>query len=176
MIFGLDIENKKKVIKYLSKISKGSGDARPLWTALIYKITEFINYEFHDTADGHKLWQTLYPPYKSWKERNGKASGIGVMDGKMREGAGKEAIKQIKRKSLTWILNQADVESVKGFKYAPVFNKGSKDGKQPARPIFKYTAFRINSFIRRDDTNFEKGRAGLISNWFRKVLREAERV
>jgi hypothetical protein len=175
--FKLDIENKDKVIKWLEKIKKGSGDARPLWIAMIPKVTEFVNYEFHDTIDGHKLWENLTSRYKKWKQKKGFSTGIGVMTGKLREGAGKDSIKQITPKSLKWILNDSNTKSNKGFNYAPVFNYGKRDGTQAARPIYKFTALRLNSFMKLDAKKFKAGsHASFTYKWFRNVLREAEQV
>ena len=175
MKVGFDIENKEQVIQWLEKLRKGTGDARPLWIAMYPKIVEFVNYEFHDSADTHKLWPALDSKYKRWKQLKGFSIGMGVMTGKMRTGAGKEAKKVLKEDSLLWILNQTNVRSKKGYRYAPVFNFGRRDGSQPARKIYKYTALRISSFLKLDAKKFESGvtHASFTYNWLRKAFKEA---
>lgn len=172
MLYKLDIKDKNKTIRWLRHIEKGTADASPLWRAMIPKITEFVNFEFDTTRDKHKLWQVLNEDYLKWKIKHGKARGIGIMDGKLRDGAGRLAQRKIKPKSMTWILNQANVESEEGYPYAPVFNFGKRDGSQPPRPIYKYTVLRINSFLKLDAKKFSTGQhANFTYRWLKNSLK-----
>lgn len=169
IIYGLDIENKEAVIKWLDKLRQGSGDARPLWTAMIPKIQEFVSYEFHPTIDDHKGWASLKEKYKEMKMKYGYPPGIGVRTGKLRSAAGQKAIIKMTEKSLIWKLNEA-IPVEDGIPYARNFHEGQD--KIPARPIYKYTALRVNSFLTLDVKRFNDGtvHANFTYNWLKNTL------
>jgi len=166
-----DIENKEKTLRWLDRVREGLEDARPLWKALTPKITDFIDYEFDPKKDAHKKWAVLSGRHLAYKKRKGYNPGIGNMKGKLKKGAGMNAIKKYKEKSLLWKLNHAKVKSKRGYEYAWVFHKGNPKTNQPARPIYRFTCLRINSFVRRD---VKKG-IGLTYNWLKKAIKEANK-
>lgn len=171
IVFGLDIENKDAVIKWLNELRRGTGDARPLWTAMIPKITEFVNYEFHPTMDAHKGWASLKQKYKESKMRHGYPPGIGIRTGKLRLGAGEKAIKQMDTKSLLWKLD-VSIPVENGIPYAHYFHFGTS--KMPARTIYKYIALRVNSFLSLDVKRFNDGQthANFTYTWLSNTLRK----
>jgi len=177
MRISLDIENKESVIRWLNEIRKGSGDARPLWLAVVPKIIEFVNFEFSSTVDKHKRWESLNSIYKKWKVTHGFPSGIGVLTGKLRRGAGLLAKKKMRKRDFVWELNQSGVVSKKGYSYAPVFHFGKRDGSQPPRTIYKFTALRLNSFLKLDAKKFSDGtvHANFTYKWLKKSLESFER-
>lgn len=179
--FELDIENKEAVFKWLDDIRNRSGNAIPLWKAVTPKLQEFIEYEFHPSRDGHKLWSRLNVNYLLWKIHVKKVSGIGYLSGTMAEAAGKSAIKTYSPMSLTWKLNSGMVSSNGGYDYSKVFHYGTKNqtkgkGKrvQRPRPIYKYTTLRLNNFLKLDVKRFNDGttHANFIYNWLKKALKE----
>jgi hypothetical protein len=174
ILYNIDISNKEEVIKWLNKIRTGSGDARPLWTAMIKskKIEQFARYEFNPSSDSHKMWADLKPNYLRWKKAHKFPTGIGFLTGKLREAASSDAKKVLKKKSLTWILNSDVPVSKRGYKYAPVFHWGKRDGSQPPRKIFRYTHLRVSSFLKLDAKKFASGvrHASFTYVWLRKVL------
>jgi len=168
----LDIDSKEAVIKWLEEVQRGTGDAKPLWLAVIPKIKEFIDYELDEIQDSHKKWQKLSEKYLDAKIKKGYPSGIGVRTGLMKKGSMEQAKKKVTSKSLTWELNQNVVRSKKGYPYAMVFHYGKKDGSQPARPLFRYTMLRLNSFLKMDVRKFNDGttHANFTYKWLRKSL------
>jgi hypothetical protein len=179
--FKLDIKNKDAVIKWLEEIRRGSGDATPLWVAVTPKIVEFVDYEFHPTRDTHKLWPRLSVNYLIWKIRKHHVSGIGYKTGVMKDAASKNAIKLYKSKSLTWQLNSNAVAAndPNRYDYSKVFHFGTRNqtkgkGKrvQKPRPIYKYTAIRLNNFLKLDAKTFNSGvkHANFTYSWLRKSL------
>lgn len=163
MALKIDVKNKEQVIKWLEKIKKGSGDARPLWKAMTPKIIYFIDWQFREEDDTGKRWKSLKPAYKEWKIKKGFASGIGVMTGKLKKGAGELAIKKYKRKVLQWSVDQSFVRGKKGVRYAKYF-----DG---VRPVYKNVVLRINSFLTFDIKRFESGSLNSFTYaWLRKYL------
>ncbi len=175
IVYGLDIENKEEVIRWLNRLREGLGDARPLWTAMIPKIKEFVSFEFHPTVDSHKGWAKLSEKYKEWKIRQGYAPGIGVRKGWLRYGAGERAIIKMNEKTLIWQLNPEPMLKHEGSDYSLSFHKG--EGKKPARPIYKYTALRVSTFLTLDAKRFSDGsvHANFTYNWFKKTLQEHNR-
>lgn len=175
IVYGLDIHNKQEVIKWLNKLREGTGDARPLWMAMIPKIKEFVNYEFHPTIDSHKGWASLKQKYKEMKIKYGYAPGIGVRKGWLRYGAGEKAIVKMNEKTLMWILNPNPMIEHEGEDYSIAFHKGHDN--VPARPIYKYTALRVNSFLTLDAKRFADGsvHANFTYNWFKNVLEKSLR-
>jgi hypothetical protein len=176
--FKLDIKNKEAVIAWLNKIRKRSGDATPLWKAVTPKIEEFVNYEFHKTADGHKLWPRLRVDYLIWKIHTKGVSGIGFLNGDLRDAAGVSAKKEYKPLSLRWELNTG-IGKVNDYVWR--FNYGfmgtdaiGRNINQKARPIYKYTALRVNNFLKLDAKKFKDGKihASFTYKWFRNVLEE----
>lgn len=171
--YGINISNYEAVIKWLDKIRAGSGDARPLWAAMIKSktIEKFVQHEFHSTQDSHKMWPALSPGYLEWKRKRGE-TGIGYLSGALREAASSQAKRKPGKKSLRWILDQTVPVSDKGYRYAPVFHWGKKDGSQPARRIFRYTALRVSSFLKLDAKKFESGvtHASFTWRWLKGVL------
>jgi hypothetical protein len=178
MEFTLDVKNKDAVIKWLEEIREGSGDATPLWKAVTPKIIEFVDYEFSPTIDGHKLWPRLNVDYLIWKIKKYKVSGIGYMTGSMKDAASKNAVKTYTSKSLTWQLNSNDVEShsKNGYDYSQVFHFGKRDNSQKPRPIYKYTALRLNNFLKLDAKQFSDGtkHANFTWEWLRKSLEKGQ--
>lgn len=186
----LDIKNKEAVIAWLERIREGSGDATPLWIATTPKIIEFVDYELDPNRDAHKLWKRLSPKYLLWKIKHKGVSGIGYLTGTMREAAGKEAFKIYNPKSLLWKVNTTITNKESGVsvgKYVYAFHygrdvsyskkaekalkKAKKLNKQPARPLYKYTALRINNFLKLDAKKFNTGdHASFTYNWLRKSL------
>ena len=180
IVYGLDISNKEEVIKWLNKIRKGSGDARPLWLAMQKKIPQFTDYEFDPKRDSHKLWITLTPEYEAWKKRKGFPVGMGYLFGSMREAAGKRAIKKISKNKMLWIVNPK-VATEKGavgdymYRFHWGYRGTDKLGRkidQPAREMLRYTHLRVSSFLKLDAKKFKSGvtHASFTYNWLRKVL------
>src|SRR4030042_664909 len=173
IVYKLDISNKEAVFAWLDRIRKGSDDARPLWKAMAKQIPVFTNYEFDPNRDNHKLWPKLKDSTLAQKERKGFPSGIGFQTGTLREPAGAQAKRELKPKYMLWLLN-AEMTRTKGgkWKYGEVFHWGKKDGSQPARPIFKYTRFRVSSFLKLDAKNFKNGvtHASFTYAWLKKML------
>lgn len=181
--FTIDLENKEAVFKWLDDIRERSGNAVPLWKAVTPKLQEFVAYEFHPNRDGHKIWPRLNVDYLIWKIRVKGVSGIGYMSGTMTEAAGKSAIKEYKPLSLTWKLNSSMVQghSDNSYDYSQVFHFGTKNqsrgkGKrvQRPRPIYKYTALRLNNFLKLDVKKFNDGttHANFTYKWLKKALEE----
>ena len=156
------IANKENYIKWLNKIRKGSGNARPLWLAMTPKIQEFINFQFNETGDTGKRWRKLKPSYKKWKKKKGFSTAIGVMTGKLKKAAGIEADKKYSRKSLIWLLDNSVAVSKKGVRYAKYFNS--------SRPVYRNVALRTTSFLNQDIKNFPNG-AGFTFNWLKNSLK-----
>lgn len=172
----LDIENKEEVISWLRDISRGSGDAIPLWKAVTPKVEEFVDYELHPEIDSHKLWPQLNPSYLLWKIGAKGVSGIGYLEGDMREAASKKAVKTYKPKTLLWKLNTG-YKRVKDYVYRFHFGFEGEDSlgrfvKQPERPIYKYTYIRVSNFLKLDAKNFSDGsrHANFTYNWLKKSL------
>lgn len=155
------VANKENYIKWLNKIRKGSGNARPLWLAMTPKIQEFIDFQFNESSDTGKRWRRLKPSYKKWKKKKGFSTAIGVMTGKLKSAAGTEAKKKATPKSLIWLLNNS-VATSKGIKYAKWFNA--------SRPIYRNVALRTTSFLNQDIANFPNG-AGFTFNWLKNSLK-----
>ena len=171
IVYGLDIENKEAVIQWLNQLRKGTGDARPLWLAMIPKITEFVKYEFHPTIDAHKGWASLKDKYKETKMRYGYPPGIGVRTGKLRMAAGERAIKQMNERTLIWKLDTS-IPIEDGKQYAYWFHLGHD--RMPARSIYKYTALRVNTFLTLDVKNFNNGQthANFTYTWLKNTLQK----
>lgn len=181
ILYGVNISNKKEVIKWLNKIRKGSGDARPLWIAMSKKMPEFTDYEFDPNADPHKLWPGLTKPYLKWKKRKFGHSGMGFLHGNLQKAAGIKAKRMITPKTMLWMVNP-NITGAKGKKvgdYLYRFHYGftgsdslGRNINQPARRIFRYTALRVNSFLKLDAKKFKSGavHASFTYNWLRKVL------
>jgi hypothetical protein len=189
--FSIELKNKSQVIKWLQDIREGTGDARPLWKAVSPKIIEFVEYEVDSNRDAHKLWKKLTPKYLAWKIRNKGVSGIGYLSGSMRRAMGKEAIKEYNPKNLLWKINTSTINSETGkpvSKYIYAFHYGRDQGfskgaqkilkkakklnKQPARPLYKYTALRLNNFLKLDVKQFSNGtkHANFTYAWLKKYL------
>lgn len=147
-------------LKWLDKIKKGSGDARPLWIAMTPKIIEFVNHQFSETSDSGKRWKKLTIPYKKWKAKKGFPTAIGVRTGKLKRASGTQAIKQLRMKSLVWRMD-ASIPVENGRPYAKYFHE--------KRPIYKNVDLRVNSFLSKDIKNFPN-RVGFTYKWLRKSL------
>jgi hypothetical protein len=176
--FKLNIKNKEAVIAWLNEIKEGTGDATPLWKAVTPKIIDFVNYELDPHSDGHKLWPRLKVDYLIWKIRTFHVSGIGYLTGAMQNASGESAIKKYSPKSLLWRLNPATViyNSENGFDYSQVFHKGKRDGTQKARPLYKYTSLRINSFLKLDAKKFNDGsHASFTYLWLKNSLEKGQK-
>lgn len=145
----------KPTIKWLTDIKNGTGDARPLWLAMIPRIREFVADEF--SGSNPNKWPALTPKYRHWKAKKGFPHWIGVMTGTMKEAANEKAEIDLQPTYMTWKLNPNNALSKKGYPYANVFNFGRRDGKQPPRPIYKSTVLRVNNFLRKDINNMEGG-------------------
>jgi hypothetical protein len=156
-------------IKWLTEIKNATGDARPLWIAMIPKIRGFVAEEF--TPRNPNKWPQLSPKYKKWKEKRGYPSWIGELHGKMKSAANEKAVIDMQPTFMTWKLDPQNALSKKGYPYANVFNFGRRDGKQPARTIYKSTVLRVNSFLRTDINNMEGGASmSFTFAWLRKAI------
>jgi hypothetical protein len=181
----LIIKNKENCIKWLNEIRSGSGDARPLWKAVTPKVIEFVDYEFHPSRDTHKMWAGLGAKYLKWKIKRYKVSGIGYLTGALKNAASKDAIKTSNPKNFIWALNTEHQEGrVPVSKYAYRFHfgfKGTDSAKreinQKERPIYKYTAIRVNNFLKLDAKEFNNGskHANFIYTWLKKELEKGEK-
>jgi hypothetical protein len=161
--------NWKPSLEWLEQIKKGTGDARPLWIAMIPKIREFVAFEF--AGSNPNKWPRLNQKYLEWKVKHGFPSWIGAMSGKMKDAANEKAEINMQPEYMTWKLNPQNALSKKGYPYPNVFNWGRRDGKQPARPIFKSTVLRVNNFLRTDINNMEGGsRMSFTFKWLEKAV------
>lgn len=181
ILYGVDIKNKKEVIKWLNKIRKGTGDARPLWMAMSKKIPEFTDYELDPDSDSHKLWPKLSKRYLKWKSKKFGHVGMGYLWGTLQKAAGKKAKRMVTPTTLLWIVNSS-VAGKKGkkvgdylFRFHYGFSGEDRLGRkinQPARKLFRYTNLRVSSFLKLDAKKFKSGavHASFTYNWLRKVL------
>ena len=157
----------RPTLKWLKNIQRGSDDARPLWVAMIPRIREFVADEF--SGSNPNKWPALTPKYRHWKAKKGFPHWIGVMTGTMRDAAGKGAIIEIKPKMMMWMLDAARTPTKSGVPYSSYFSNGTS--KMPARPIFKSTLARTNSFLRKDIQDMEGGsRASFTFAWLNKAI------
>ena len=192
--FKVNIHNKEAVIRWLDEIRLLSGDATALWMAVTPKIIEFVDCEFHPTRDTHKLWPRVNVDYLIWKIKKYHVSGIGNLTGNMMNAASKDAIKKYSPRSLLWQINSGKVSegSKNGYDYSKVFHFGTRnqttkakakknkgeEGEakssrvQKPRPIYKYTALRLNSFLKFDVKKFNDGTKhnSFTYNWLKKSL------
>jgi len=166
MRFSVDIENKEQVVNWLERLKKGTDDARPFWNAMTPKINEFVDKQFDPASDSGKGWKSLKPKYKTWKIKKGYSPAIGVMTGRLREGAGVQSSKKYKKKELIWAVNQNHVQD-HGVRYAGYFNA--------ERSIYKRIALRLNSFLGIDIKKFEGGSHNSFTYiWLRNELRKLQ--
>lgn len=174
----IDIQNKDEVIKWLDSIKEGSGDATLLWNAVTPKIIEFINYELDPSRDAHKLWPRLNTKYLLWKIKHYHVSGMGYLTGEMQKAAGANAIKTYTPKSLKWELHGQMIEgnSKDHYDYSKVFNWGTHKGRyQKPRPLYEFTALRINNFLKMDVQKFNGGsRNSFTFQWLKKSLEKGQ--
>ncbi len=174
--FTLEIQNKKAVIQWLNDIRNRTGNAIPLWKAVTPKIEEFVTYELHPTRDGHKLWPRLKPKYLNWKRRTKGFSGMGYLSGNLRDAASNSANKEYSPLSLKWSINTG-IGKVNDYVWRFHYGFMGTDSlgrkvRQKPRPIYRYTALRVDSFLKLDAKKFNDGRthASFTYNWLRKEL------
>lgn len=160
--FKLTFKNKKQVIKWLNKVRRGVGDARPLWKVLTPKIIEFVEFQFRPNANSGKRWKELTEKYKQFKEKNGFPTAIGYRTGRLFSGAGVGAKKKFQRKRLTWQVDP-------NIEYAEFFNN--------ERSIYKNVSLRLNSFMKLDAKKFSDGKihGNLTYKWLGPRLRKLNR-
>lgn len=129
--------NVEEAKNWLNKAKQGMGDLSPVFKSIQPDIKKSVEQEFSDRNPN--MWQELSDKYKAWKINHGYPSTIGVMSGNLKWGATDGAIIDIKKKQMTWKLNQAKAT------YAKWFHGGTK--KMPKRNIFRFTVQRIKSII-----------------------------
>lgn len=147
------VKDTKSAIKWLQSISKGTGDARPLWRAYQPKIIETVNWQFNVSADGHKRWKNIDGKYRRWKVMKGFFWGIGTKTGDLRQAAGRGALKKFKRDELIWIVD----DSLTGAPHARHFHQ--------KRPIYDNISLRFNAFQDREAKLFNSGRGKQTFIW-----------
>ncbi len=158
----------KPTLAWLERIKAGTGDARPLWAAMIPRIRTFVKDEF---AGGNpNKWQSLSPRYRHWKATHGYPHWIGVLTGKMRDAAGPGANIQLKPRVLIWGLDQNKTRAKNGASYSGYFHSGTR--KMPARPIFRSTRLRVDTMLRKDLNDMKSGdpRMSFTFAWLSKSL------
>lgn len=162
----LDIKNKEAVIEWLNRVKQGSDDARPLWQAVTPKIEkEFIEMgQFSPYTNTGKGWKHLTAKYIRWKSKVGYPNVTGIMTGKLRFAAGRDALVKQKPKYMTIRVNEKLVRNAKGEQYAHYFNA--------LRPVYKTVPKRINSFLSFDVKKFSDGRThnSFTYLWLRNAL------
>jgi len=153
-------------------IQRGIGDARPLWVAMIPKIKEFVRDEFSGANPSN--WPALTPKYRHQKAKQGFPHWIGVRTGNMKKAAGENAQIQLFHNKMEWRLNTGMTPTKSGKPYAAYFNEGTSN--MPARPIFKSTQRRVNTFLRTDIKNMEgESRSSFTFAWLQNALGDYRR-
>ena len=123
--------------KWLDSVKNGIGNMKPLFKGIEGDVRYFAASEFSD--HNPNKWRRLTPNYKNWKTNMGYPETIGVRTGRLKAGASAHARVKISRKKMIYVLNEDNVKDNKNRKYAKWFDR--------KRPLFKWTALRVNSFI-----------------------------
>lgn len=135
--FKLDLLGDRQLARSFSRFREGLEDLRPAWNPVSDELFRITTEQFD--SEGKGQWQPLSDVYASRKAVLAPGAKMLVLTGRMKDSLtqdGGEHIGVMKKDRLEW---GTKVKSDAGYPYPFVHQKGTRDGRVPARPIFDLT-------------------------------------